>query len=312
VARQQGYAAASEALSLARELDLWLPRIQALLVLAAITARRGAEREFLDYAEELQPALEDAGLVGYSMWLRQSLGLLALGLADLEGAARELEVAARRLRTLGIHSRGIVPNAELAEVYARAGRREEAEAALEAFEASLETQSPVGLATAARARALLAPDDELEQRFEETFALHARSDDRWALARTQLAFGERLRRTGRRVDAREQLRLALETFEEQGAVAWADRTRAELRASGETLRRRKSWEEEELTPQELQIALHVARGMTNREVGAALFLSHKTIEFHLGRIYRKLKMHSRAELIRRFARQAEETEVVTA
>ena len=83
-------------------------------------------------------------------------------------------------------------------------------------------------------------------------------------------------------------------------------------ASGETLRRRKSWEEEELTPQELQIALHVARGMTNREVGAALFLSHKTIEFHLGRIYRKLKMHSRAELIRRFARQAEEAEVLTA
>ena len=71
------------------------------------------------------------------------------------------------------------------------------------------------------------------------------------------------------------------------------------------LRRRQSWEEEELTPQELQIALHVARGMTNRQVGAALFLSHKTIEFHLGRIYRKLNMRARAELIRRFA-----TEVV--
>jgi len=308
----EGYAAASEGLSLARELDLRLPRIQSLLVLAAITARRGAEQECLGYAEELQPALEDAGLVGYSMWLRQSLGLLALGLGDLEGAARELEVAARRLHTLGIHSRGIVPNAELAEVYTRAGRREEADAALEAFEGSLETQSPVGLATAARARALMAADDELEQRFEETFALHERSDDRWALARTQLALGERLRRTGRRVDAREQLRLALETFEAQGAEAWADRTRGELRASGETLRRRKAWEEEELTPQELQIALHVARGMTNREVGAALFLSHKTIEFHLGRIYRKFKMHSRAELISRFARQAEEAEVMTA
>jgi DNA-binding CsgD family transcriptional regulator len=308
----EGYAAASEGLALARELDLGLPRTQALLVLAAITGRRGAERECLNYAEELRPALEDAGLVGYAMWLRHSLGLLALSLSDYEGAARELEVAARRLRALGIHSRGIVPQAELAEVHARAGRREEAEAALAAFEESLETQSPVGLATAARARGLLAGDDELERQFEEAFALHERSDDRWNLARTQLAFGERLRRAGRRLDAREQLRLALETFEEQGADAWADRVRAELRASGETLRRRKSWEEEELTPQELQIALHVARGMTNREVGAALFLSHKTIEFHLGRIYRKLKMHSRAELIRRFARQAEETEVMTA
>ena len=73
-----------------------------------------------------------------------------------------------------------------------------------------------------------------------------------------------------------------------GAEAWAERARAELRATGAKVRRRQSWEAEELTPQELQIALHVARGMTNREVGAALFLSHKTIEFHLGRIYRKL------------------------
>jgi DNA-binding CsgD family transcriptional regulator len=302
----EGYAQASEGLALARELDLWLPRTQSLLVLAAITGRRGAEQECLGYAEELRAALEDAGLIGYRVWLRQSLGLLALGLSDLDGAARELETAARGLEELGTHSRGIVPRADLAEVYARAGRNEDATAALAAFEQSLETQSPVGLASAARARGLLAGDEEFEACFEETFALHERSDDRWGLARTQLAFGERLRRAGRRLDAREQLRLALEIFEGQGAEAWAERVRSELRASGETLRRRKSWEEEQLTPQELQIALHVARGMTNREVGAALFLSHKTIEFHLGRIYRKLKMHSRSELIRRFAREAEE------
>ncbi|MGH3037937.1 MAG: response regulator transcription factor, partial [Gaiellaceae bacterium] len=148
--------------------------------------------------------------------------------------------------------------------------------------------------------------------FEEAFAEHERSDDRWALARTRLAFGERLRRAARRVEAREQLRLALAAFEEMGADAWAERARAELRATGARVRRRQSWEAEELTPQELQIALHVARGMTNREVGAALFLSHKTIEFHLGRIYRKLNMSSRGELIRRFATEAEglETEPV--
>jgi DNA-binding NarL/FixJ family response regulator len=308
----EGYAAGSEALALARELDLWLPRVQSLLVLAAITGRRGAERECLDHAEEVRPQIEDAGLVGYGVWLRQSLGLLAIGLSDLDGAARELEAAARGLGESGIHSRGIVPNAELAEVHARAGRTDEAEAALTAFEKSLETQSPVGQATAARARGLLASDDEFEGLFEAALAVHERSDDLWALARTRLGFGERLRRAGRRLDAREQLRLALETFEKQGAEAWAERARAELRASGETLRRRKSWEKEQLTPQELQIALHVARGMTNREVGAALFLSHKTIEFHLGRIYRKLKMHSRAELIRRFAREAEEAEAIPA
>jgi DNA-binding CsgD family transcriptional regulator len=234
--------------------------------------------------------------------------LLALGLSDLDGAARELEVAARELRELGIHSRSIVPTADLAEVYARAGRSEDAATALADFDASLESQSPVGRATAARARGLLAPDEEYDARFDEAFALHERSDDRWSLARTQLCYGERLRRAGLRLDAREQLRPALEHFEEQGAEAWAERARTELRASGETLRRRKAWEKEELTPQELQIALHVARGMTNREVGAALFLSHKTIEFHLGRVYRKLNMHSRAELIRRYANEAVEAE----
>ena len=306
----EGYAAASEALSLARELDLCLPRTQSLLVLAAITARRGAERECLDYAEAVRTPLESAGLVGYGVWLRQSLGLLALARSDLDGAARELEAAARGLAAQGIHSRGIVPTAELAEVHARAGRAEEAAAALAAFEVSLEPQSPVGLAVAARARGLLASDQDFDANFEEAFARHEESDDSWSLARTQLAYGERLRRAGRKLDAREQLRLALETFEAQGADAWAERARAELRASGETIRRRKSWEEVELTPQELQIALHVARGMTNREVGAALFLSHKTIEFHLGRIYRKLKMHSRAELIMRFAREAEAAEPV--
>jgi DNA-binding CsgD family transcriptional regulator len=308
----EGYAAASEALALARELDLWLPRTQSLLVLAAITAKRGAESECLAFAEEVRPAVEEAGLEGYRIWLRYSLGLLAVGLGDLDGAARELDGASRAHRSLGVHSRGIVPTADLAEVHARAGNAEAAAAALSEFESSLEPQSPVGLATAARARALLATDDELERCFERVFALHERSDDRWALARTQLAYGERLRRAGRRVDAREQLRLALEIFEGQGADAWVERVRAELRASGETIRRRKSWEEEALTPQELQIALHVARGMTNREVGAALFLSHKTIEFHLGRIYRKLKMSSRADLIRRFAREAEEAEALPA
>jgi len=301
----EGYAAASEALALAREMDLWLPRVQSLLVLAAITSKRGAERECRSYAAELEGPLKEAGLRGYRVWLRQSLGLLELGLGRLDEAAHELEAAASGLEELGIHSRVIVPRSELVEAYARAGRNEEAAAALAGAGKSLECQSPVGLAGVARGRGLLASDDEFEACFEEAFAKHERSDDRWALARTQLAFGERLRRAARRVEAREQLRLALAAFEEMGAEAWVERTRAELRATGAKVRRRQAWEAEELTPQELQIALHVARGMTNREAGAALFLSHKTIEFHLGRIYRKLNMSSRGELIRRFATEAQ-------
>jgi len=302
----EAFAAASEGLGLARELDLWLPRLQSLLVLAAITARRGTEAECLAYVDEVKTPLEETGLVGYRVWLAHSQGLLAVSLSRHEDAVRELETVAKGLDEFGIHSRVIVPHSELAEVHARTGDEKAAEASLAAYACSREPQSPVARATASRARGLLAPDNAFEDAFEETFALHEDSDDRWSFARTQLAYGERLRRAGRRLDAREQLRAALETFEEQGAEAWVERVRAELRASGETLRRRKSWEQEELTPQELQIALHVARGMTNREVGAALFLSHKTIEFHLGRVYRKLGMHSRAELISRFAREAAE------
>jgi DNA-binding NarL/FixJ family response regulator len=94
---------------------------------------------------------------------------------------------------------------------------------------------------------------------------------------------------------------SLTAFDRLGAATWAERARAELRTSGQTLRRRDPSEAESLTPQELQIALHVAEGKTNKEVGAALFLSHKTVEFHVSRIYRKLDFHSRPELIRHYA-----------
>jgi DNA-binding CsgD family transcriptional regulator len=302
----EGLAAASEALALARDLDLWLPRVQSLLVLTAITGRRGSEDQCLAYAEEVRPQLEEAGLVGYRTWLSHSLALLAIARSRQDDAIRELESVARNLDTFGIHSRQMVPRAQLAELHARAGEAEAAEQSLGAHEASFEPQSPVGRAVAARARALLASDDDFQRAFTEAFWLHARSDDMWSAARTRLAYGERLRRAGRKVDARAEVRLALQTFEDQGAEVWAERARSELRASGETLRRRRAREEGELTPQELQIVLHVARGMTNREVGAALFLSHKTIEFHLGRVYRKLGMSSRAELISRFAREAAE------
>ena len=117
-------------------------------------------------------------------------------------------------------------------------------------------------------------------------------------ARARLAYGERLRRAGRRVDAREQLSDALSTFEGVGAAPWAGQARRQLQASGATLRRRDPNAADVLTPQELQVALYVADGRTNREVAASLFISPKTVELHLSRIYRKLGVRSRTELAR--------------
>ena len=144
---------------------------------------------------------------------------------------------------------------------------------------------------AARCDGLLAGDDG----FEEALRLHE-DDVPFARARTLLLLGERLRRVGRKTEARARLREAHELFAAAEAEPWADRARRELRATGERLRRVQPHLGDELTPQELQVALQVAGGKTNKEAGAALFLSPKTIEFHLRGIYRKLGVRSRAEL----------------
>jgi len=143
-------------------------------------------------------------------------------------------------------------------------------------------------------------EDAAREAFEDALQL----DDgvsAFERARTQLCFGEHLRRHGRRRDSRIHLGAALEVFEASGARPWAERARSELRASGLTLQRREPAAQEQLTQQELQVARLVAEGKTNREVAATLFLSPKTIEFHLTHIYRKLDIHSRSELVRRIA-----------
>jgi DNA-binding CsgD family transcriptional regulator len=120
-------------------------------------------------------------------------------------------------------------------------------------------------------------------------------------ARTELLYGEWLRRQRRRTDARPHLRLALEQFETLGAAPWAARAETELRASGETARKRKPSTLDHLTPRERTIAELAASGLTNPEIGAQLFLSPRTVEYHLGKVFSKLGIASRSELIRRGA-----------
>jgi DNA-binding CsgD family transcriptional regulator len=150
---------------------------------------------------------------------------------------------------------------------------------------------------------MVADDAEIDSCFAVALAQHERSDRPLERARTELCYGERLRRAGRRSDARAHLRSALGAFDRAGAVPWSERARAELRATGETARRRDPTAAERLTAQELQVALAVAAGRTNREAAAALFLSPKTIEYHLHNAYRKLGVRSRTQLARQPAHE---------
>jgi DNA-binding CsgD family transcriptional regulator len=191
---------------------------------------------------------------------------------------------------------------DLIDAYLHAGRVDDARALLLAFE-----REAAGLGQefasmiVARCRAALADETDAEKAFDEASRLCDAA--RWPMerARCDLANGERLRRSGQRAAARIQLRSALEGFERVGAAGFAERARQELRATGETLRARTADESEQLTAQELQIALLVARGAPNREAAASVFLSPKTVEKHLSNAYRKLGVRSRSELARRLA-----------
>ena len=137
--------------------------------------------------------------------------------------------------------------------------------------------------------------------FDQAIRQQAQTPDAFETARTRLAYGERLRRARNRVLAREQLRAALDIFEHLGVGPWADRANAELAATGETRVRRGPGTIDELTPQELQITLALTGGRTTRETAASMFLSPKTVEYHLRHVCQKLNIHSRDELARALA-----------
>jgi DNA-binding CsgD family transcriptional regulator/tetratricopeptide (TPR) repeat protein len=285
---REGCAQASEGLDLARESRCAWASASCLEQLAWLDATQGAEQACRAHAAE---ALDVATRAGFrSERARLALALLELGLGRAEEAARAYDAIDPATLRSSDPDRG----AALVEARVRSGRLDDARAAYE--------RTPAGEAgaLAARCKGLLAGEDAFEQAFREALELHA-EHDAFGLARTRLCYGERLRRAGRRIDARPQLRAAHDEFERLGARPWAERAAAELRATGERLGRREARTGEELTAQELQVALQAAEGKTNKEVGAALFLSPKTVDFHLRRVYRKLGLRSRAELIKHFA-----------
>ena len=155
---------------------------------------------------------------------------------------------------------------------------------------------PWSLARAARATALLGPDEELDELFATALARHDEDGDTFERARTLMLHGARLRRARRRADARVPLQEARATFDSLGARLWAAAASAELAATGLRTHARAAGPVVALTARELQIGELLAQGRTTREAAAALFLSPKTVEYHLRHIYAKLDITSRAEL----------------
>jgi DNA-binding CsgD family transcriptional regulator len=185
---------------------------------------------------------------------------------------------------------------ELIEAGVRGGRPEEAAAALGRLsERTRASGTEWALGTEARCRALLSDDESL---YQESVERLARSRAAVELARSRLLYGEWLRRENRRVDAREQLRAAHDMFDRMGAAAFAERARRELSATGETVRKRTVETVDELTAQEVQVARLAAQGRTNPEIGALLFISPRTAEYHLRKVFSKLGISSRRELRR--------------
>ncbi len=295
---ERASAAATEALERAKELDLTRHVAWALVGLAGIEAVLGRVDDCRAHVAEAIATQAPADTVVEAHAL-DALGRIELG----AGRAQESIPCFERVRELAGTRAGGTPllrwRPDLIEAYVRAKRVPEAAAELAAFEKFEDTGlGPWATATLARSRALLADEGVLDDGFAEALSLCTDSVSPFERARTELVYGERLRRAGRRLDSREQLRAALDEFERLGASSWAERAREELRASGETARKRDPALVDELTPRELEIALQVADGGTNKEVAARLFLSPKTVELHLGRVYRKLGIRSRTELAR--------------
>jgi DNA-binding CsgD family transcriptional regulator len=187
--------------------------------------------------------------------------------------------------------------AELVEASARSGNRGRAVAALRMLEARAKVSgSDWAIGIAACSRALLSDDEWAEASYLEAIERLGGSGARVALGRGQLMYGEWLRRQGRRIDAREQLSRAHHIFNEVGLGGFAERARRELRATGETVRKRTEDTRLDLTPQEAQIAQLAGRGCTNPEIGEQLFISPRTVEWHLGKVFTKLAVSSRREL----------------
>lgn len=293
----------TEAIGLAREFGQTTELAASLAGLAWLEARQGRTNDATTHAAEAESLSKAHDVHLCRMWAQFALGDLALANGKVATAIQRYQHLERSLGALGILDVDLSPIPELVEALLRAGARTTAQdlAATYTRRAAAKGQ-PWALARAARARALLSPAEEVDAAFAAALDLHSSTLDAYEAARTRLAYGARIRRLRRRVDARPLLRQAFDTFTQLGARPWADAAADELAATGLSVPRPgDQLSRQQLTPRELQIAVLLAEGGTTRQVAAALFLSPKTVEYHLRHIYTKFDIDSRTELISRMS-----------
>ncbi|HTT29730.1 MAG TPA: AAA family ATPase [Solirubrobacteraceae bacterium] len=289
------YSTAEEGLRLA--IDVGQPWAAGwnLAHLAMIDARRGAEQLARAHLDQLQARVAASGASGFSVYVGRALGLLDLGLGRPAQALEHLQTVIATLRPES-HPLFVLALPDAVEAAVRAHREGEVAGHLDRFRVWVQRfPNPPRLALLARCLALVQEADA-EPHYAQAIEF-APALSPFDKARTELLYGEWLRRQRRRVEARSHLRAALGVFEQLRVSPWEARARSELRASGETARRRDPSKRDELTPRELQIARFVADGMTNPRIAEQLFLSPRTIDYHLRKVFAKLEITSRADLV---------------
>ena len=289
---------ASQALDFARELRAPNAEARPLLILAFVEAIRGNDEEVRRTTDEVIELAAKHGLPARATFAAYVRAMLDLGHGRWAEALEQLAIVTDPRPDVGdaFLAKGALP--DVIEAAVHDGRLNVAREALSRFEELAAQSSLLWIEPRlASCRALLAGGDEATEHFEEAVRQGARGKP-FDLARVQLLYGEHLRRGRSRTEARAQLRAALQTFERFRAEPWAERARAELRATGETARKRDPSTVDQLTAQELHIARLVAEGLTNKEVAAQLFLSPRTIDYHLRNVFAKLGITSRTQLAR--------------